>query len=76
MRVVEMYGGVWIHGSFKERSAAVNWCIDTFGASGHNPKCRWRVGSWSQHQDKFSETSWLLFKHDSDKMMFMLRWKS
>lgn len=76
MRIEECYGSVWIHGNFMERQAVADWCTETFGIGGHNPKRRWRLGSQAQHKNRHSTSSVLLFKHDADKIMFMLRWKS
>lgn len=45
-----------------------NWCTQTFGAGGRNPKCVWRYGWVIRSSDLF------YFKKERDALMFVLRW--
>lgn len=45
-----------------------DWCRETFGEGGRNPKCQWRYG-WTQHDNDI-----FYFRTEKDALYFDLRW--
>jgi len=45
-----------------------DWCRETFGEGGRNPKCQWRYG-WTHHDNDI-----FYFRTEKDALYFDLRW--
>ena len=56
--VIEVPLGIYV--------SVVKWCLTTFGESGNHPRYRWRRNMAEQHR--------IFLKHESDLMMFRLKW--
>ena len=46
----------------------INWCKETYGPGGRNPRCKWRYGWVSRDKDTF------YFRNEKDALFFVLKW--